>query len=85
VNRDLASANMALRPSIMVVLTDEQKQTRDGHNMNLALLGNDLVENQERETQARSARTAYKEPSVDGHQAMLAIVQDHAHAIYSLS
>jgi hypothetical protein len=65
---------MATRPSIMGVLTEEQKQARDRHNMNLALFGNYLIENQERETQARSARTAYKEPNFDGHQAMPAIV-----------
>ena len=63
----------------MGVLTEEQKQARDRHIMNLALFRNYLIENQEREMQARSAKTAYKEPSFDGHQAMPAIVvQDHA-------
>ncbi len=36
-DRDSAGAKMAARPSIMGLLTDEQKQTRDRHNMNLAL------------------------------------------------
>ncbi len=63
----------------MGFLTEEQKQARDSHNMNLALFGIFLIENQKRETQARSARTACKEPSFDGHQAIPAIVvQDHA-------
>ena len=63
----------------MGVLTEEQKQARDRHNMNLALFGNYLIENQEREMQARSAKTAYKDPSFDSHQAMPAIVvQDRA-------
>jgi hypothetical protein len=70
---------MAMRPSIMGVLTEEEKQARDRHSMNLALFGNCLIENQEHEMQARSAKTAYKDPSFDGHQAMPAIVvQDHA-------
>ena len=50
---------MAMRPSIMGVLT----QARDRHKMNLALFENDLIENQEREMQAISAKTAYKDPS----------------------
>ncbi len=49
--------------------------------MNLALFGNYLIENQEREMQARSAKTAYKEPSFDCHQAMPANVV-HDHVIY---
>ncbi len=78
-DRDSASAKMAMIPSIMGLITEEQKQTRDRHNMNLALFGNYLIENQERETQARSARTAYKQPSFDGHQAKPAIIaQDNA-------
>ncbi len=80
---DSASANMAMRPLIIEFLTEEQKQTRERHNasINLAWLGNYLIENQEREMQAvaRSARTAYKEPTFDGHHAMPAIIaQDNA-------
>jgi hypothetical protein len=90
VDRDSASAililirycaNMAMRPSSMGFLTENQKQIRDKHNMNLALVGNGLIENHEREMQdvTRSARTAYKEPKFDGHQAMPAITaQDNA-------
>ncbi len=81
VDRESASANMAMRPSIVGVLTEEQKQARDRHNVNLALFGNYLIENQDREMQARSAKTAYKDPSFDCHQAMPAIVV-HNHAIY---
>jgi hypothetical protein len=74
---------MAMRPLIIEFLTEEQKQTRERHNasINLAWLGNYLIENQEREMQAvaRSARTAYKEPTFDGHHAMPAIIaQDNA-------
>jgi hypothetical protein len=81
VDRESASANMAIQPSIMGSLTDEQKQARDRHRMNRTLFGNYLIDAQEerqfrRELSAiaSSARTAYKEPSFDGHQAMPAII-----------
>ncbi len=80
VDWDSASANMT---SIMGFLTDKQKLTRDRHNMNLDLFGNYLIENQERGTQARSARTAYKEPKFDDHQAMPAIQEFDSRAIQS--
>ena len=46
-DRDSASANMAIKPSIMGFLTDEQKQARDRHRMNRTLFGNYLIDAQE--------------------------------------
>ena len=46
VDRESASANMAMSPSIMGILTDEQKQARDRHQMNSTLFGNDLIDAQ---------------------------------------
>ncbi len=82
VDRESASANMAaMRPSIMGVPTEEQKQARDRHRMNRTLFGNYLIDAQEEQQFRRemsaiasSTRTAYKEPSFDGHQAMPAII-----------
>jgi hypothetical protein len=66
-----------MKPSDMGCLTEEQKQVRDKHieSMHCALFSNYLIEEQQQEmhTIARSARTAYKEPKFDSHQAMLAI------------
>jgi hypothetical protein len=81
VDRESASANMAIQPSIMGSLTDEQKQARDRHWMNRTLFGNYLIDAQEEQQFRRemsaiasSVRTAYKEPSFDGYQAMPAII-----------
>ncbi len=62
--RDLASANMVIKQSIMGYLTDEQKQARNRHGMNSTLFGNHLTDAQEEQEMsaiARSTRTAYKE------------------------
>ena len=73
-DRDTASANMAIKPSIMGFLTDEQKRARDRHQMTRTLFGNDLIDAQEEQQFRRemsaiasSARTAYKELSFDGY------------------
>ena len=82
-DRDSASANVAMKPSDMGRLTEEQKQARDKHieSMHRALFSNYLIDEQQQEmnTVARSARTAYKEPKFESHQAMPAItVRDSA-------
>jgi len=82
-DRDSASANVAMKPSDMGRLTEEQKQARDKHieSMHRALFSNYLIDEQQQEmnTIARSARTAYKEPKFESHQAMPAItVRDSA-------
>ncbi len=88
VDRESANANMAIKPSIMGILTEEQKQARDRHQESIrAMFSNHLFEKQEQEMRAhdRSARTAYKVPNFNGYQAMPAIVaQDNSlyHTIY---
>jgi hypothetical protein len=52
-DRDSASANVAMKSSDMGCLTEEQKQARDKHieSMHRALFSNYLIEEQEQEMQ----------------------------------
>jgi hypothetical protein len=82
VNRESANANMAMKPSIMGFLTEEQKQARYRHHESIrAMFSNHLIEKQEQVMRARdrSSMTAYKVPNFNGYQAMPAIIaQDHS-------